>query len=39
MKNHIFEYDAEQNWKEKYDFDTKYNKKYFLIFPYPYMNR
>ena len=37
-ENHIFESDAEENWKEKYDFDIKNNKKYFITFPYPYMN-
>ena len=37
-ENHIFEADAEENWKEKYDFNTKNNKKYLITFPYPYMN-
>ena len=37
-KNHIFEVDAEDNWKEKYSLDEKNNKKYFITFPYPYMN-
>ena len=37
-KNHIFEVDAENNWNEKYSLDEKNNKKYFITFPYPYMN-
>ncbi len=37
-ENHIFEADAEEDWKSKYDFDTKNNKKYLITFPYPYMN-
>ena len=37
-ENHIFESNAEENWKEKYDFNTKNNRKYFITFPYPYMN-
>jgi leucyl-tRNA synthetase len=37
-ENHVFEADAEENWKEKYDFKTKNNKKYLITFPYPYMN-
>ena len=37
-ENHVFEADAEENWKEKYDFNTKNNKKYLITFPYPYMN-
>ena len=36
--NHIFEADAEDNWKEKYTLDEKNKKKYFTTFPYPYMN-
>ena len=37
-ENHVFEADAEEDWKSKYDFDTKNNKKYLITFPYPYMN-
>jgi leucyl-tRNA synthetase len=37
-ENHVFEADAEENWNTKYDFDTKNKKKYFITFPYPYMN-
>ena len=37
-KNNLFDADAEDNWNEKYDFETKNNKKYFITFPYPYMN-
>ena len=37
-ENHIFESDAEENWQGKYDFDTKNSRKYFITFPYPYMN-
>ena len=37
-KCHIFEVDAEDNWKEKYSLDEKNNIKFFITFPYPYMN-
>ena len=37
-ENHVFEADAEEDWPSKYDFDTKNKKKYFITFPYPYMN-
>ena len=37
-EGHVFEADAEDNWKEKYDFENKNNKKFFITFPYPYMN-
>ena len=37
-ENHVFEADAEEDWNTKYDFDTKNKKKYFITFPYPYMN-
>ena len=37
-KNKIFEAKAEENWKEKEDFNTKNSKKFFCTFPYPYMN-
>ena len=37
-EKHIFEADAEEDWKSKYDFDTKNKKKYLITFPYPYMN-
>ena len=37
-ENHVFEADAEEDWKSKYDFDTKNKKKYLITFPYPYMN-
>ena len=37
-KNNLFDADAEDNWNEKYDFETKNKKKYFITFPYPYMN-
>ena len=37
-ENHIFEADAEEGWKSKYDFETKNRKKYLITFPYPYMN-
>ena len=37
-ENHIFEADAEEDWKSKYDFDTKNKRKYLITFPYPYMN-
>ena len=36
--NHISEANAEENWNEKYDFNTKNNNKFFVTFPYPYMN-
>ena len=34
----IFNSKAEENWKEKYDLKTKNDKKFFITFPYPYMN-
>ena len=37
-EKHIFEADTEEDWKSKYDFDTKNSKKYLITFPYPYMN-
>ena len=37
-EKHIFEADAEEDWKSKYDFDAKNKKKYLITFPYPYMN-
>ena len=37
-ENHICESNAEEDWNEKYDFNTKNKKKYFVTFPYPYMN-
>ena len=37
-ENHVFEADAEEDWPSKYDFETKNKKKYFITFPYPYMN-
>ena len=37
-EKHIFEADAEEDWKSKYDFDAKNKQKYLITFPYPYMN-
>ena len=34
----IFESKALENWNEKYTFEEKNNNKYFITFPYPYMN-
>ena len=34
----VFYADAEEDWKSKYDFNTKNNKKFFVTFPFPYMN-
>lgn len=34
----IFESKAIENWNEKYTFEEKNKKKFFITFPYPYMN-
>ena len=39
-ENHIFEVDAEENWKDKYNnnLEDKNLIKFLVTFPYPYMN-
>lgn len=34
----VFESKAEENWKDKYDFEAKNRRKFMVTFPYPYMN-
>jgi len=37
-KNKIFEANHVKNWEEKYSFEDKNKEKFFVTFPYPYMN-
>ena len=37
-ENKVFEADAEENWKDKYNLEQKNSKKFLITFPYPYMN-
>ena len=37
-ENKVFESDAEENWKDKYNLEQKNAKKFLITFPYPYMN-